>query len=101
MVDINELSRREFHRLCGTLVPPLATAGMFPTFSGASALDAATSVVSKEARTVKFRDGTVVTALGQGSMRLGREPHAEALRTGISLGMILIDTAELYGNEEF
>ena len=52
---------------------------------------------------MKFRDGTVVPALGQGSARLGqgRHPEAveeEALREGISLGMTLIDTAEIYGN---
>jgi diketogulonate reductase-like aldo/keto reductase len=52
---------------------------------------------------VKFRDGVVVPALGQGSARLGqgRHPEAveeEALRLGISLGMTLIDTAEIYGN---
>jgi diketogulonate reductase-like aldo/keto reductase len=51
---------------------------------------------------VKFRNGTVVPALGQGSARLGqgRHPEAveeEALREGISLGMALIDTAEIYG----
>jgi diketogulonate reductase-like aldo/keto reductase len=56
-------------------------------------------------RTVKFRDGTVVPALGQGSARLdkGRHPAAEeeaALRTGVSLGMTLIDTAEIYGSED-
>ena len=41
--------------------------------------------------------------LGQGSANLGqgRRPEAaeeEALRTGLSLGMTLIDTAEMYGN---
>ena len=55
---------------------------------------------------MKFRDGTVVPALGQGSAGLGkgRRPQAdeeEALRTGLSLGMTLIDTAEIYGSEEF
>ena len=52
---------------------------------------------------MKFHDGTIVPALGQGSARLGqgRHPEAaeeEALRTGIALGMTLIDTAEIYGN---
>ena len=52
---------------------------------------------------MKFRDGTVVPALGQGSARLGQGRHPEtveedALREGISLGMTLIDTAEIYGN---
>src|SRR5262249_54264096 len=57
-------------------------------------------------RTVKFRDGTIVPALGQGSANLGKgnRPQVEeqeALRTGLSLGMTLIDTAEIYGSEEF
>src|SRR6202030_1145806 len=52
--------------------------------------------------TVKFPDGAIVPALGQGSAQLaqGRHPEAaaeEALRTGLSLGMTLIDTAEIYG----
>jgi diketogulonate reductase-like aldo/keto reductase len=57
-------------------------------------------------RTAKFRDGTVVPALGQGSAGLGKGKHPqaveeEAVRTGLSLGMTLIDTAEGYGSEEF
>jgi len=53
--------------------------------------------------TIKFHDGTIVPALGQGSAYLaqGKHPEAaeeEALRAGISLGMTLIDTAELYGS---
>jgi diketogulonate reductase-like aldo/keto reductase len=52
---------------------------------------------------VKFRDGTVVPALGQGSWHLGQGRHPaaveeEALRTGLSLGMTLIDTSEGYGD---
>ena len=44
--------------------------------------------------------------MGQGSAGLGKGRHPqsveeEALRTGISLGMTLIDTAEVYGSEEF
>jgi diketogulonate reductase-like aldo/keto reductase len=72
--------------------------------SRASALDAATAGTSNgTAQTVKFRDGTVVPAIGQGSWHLGegRHPAAveeEALRTGLSLGMTLIDTAEGYSN---
>jgi diketogulonate reductase-like aldo/keto reductase len=53
--------------------------------------------------TVRLPDGSRVPALGQGSAGLasGRHPASqeeEALRTGISLGMTLLDTAELYGN---
>ena len=68
---------------------------MLATLSSASARAAT--------RTVKFPDGTIVPALGQGSAGLaqGRHPQAaeeEALRTGLSLGMTLIDTAEIYGD---
>jgi diketogulonate reductase-like aldo/keto reductase len=54
-------------------------------------------------RTVKFHDGTIVSALGQGSANLAQGRHREAdeeeaLRTGLSLGMTLIDTAEIYGD---
>jgi len=85
------LNRREFGGLCVAL-------SSFVTLS-ASARDAATGAASTGAgRTVKFRDGTVVPVLGQGGQ--GRRPAAveeEALRTGVSLGMALIDTTESYG----
>jgi len=107
MEDKNKqlLSRREFSGLCAALGSSLpAVSATFAALSGTSALAAATGVASSGAgRTVKFRDGTVVPALGQGSARLGqgRHPEAveeEALRTGLSLGMTLIDTAEVYSN---
>jgi diketogulonate reductase-like aldo/keto reductase len=52
--------------------------------------------------TVQLPDGSSVPALGQGSWHLAQDRHPaseeeEALRTGISLGLTLIDTAELYG----
>ena len=90
------LSRREFNERCVAL-------SSLVTLSGALALDAATAVAATgAARTVKFHDGTVVPALGQGSAGLGKGkyPQAveeEALRTGLSLGMILIDTSGDYG----
>jgi diketogulonate reductase-like aldo/keto reductase len=91
------LNRREFNGLCVAL-------SSFVSSSRASAVETATGVASTGAgRTVKFRDGTIVPALGQGSAGLaqGKHPAAEeeeALRTGVSLGMTLIDTAEIYGN---
>ena len=94
--DTRLLNRREFSGL------GLALSSLM-TLSGASALDAARGVASTGAgRTVKFRDGTIVPALGQGSGHVaqGRYPAAveeEALRTGVALGMALIDTAENYG----
>jgi diketogulonate reductase-like aldo/keto reductase len=85
------LNRREFTGFCAAamLTMPLEAAAQAPA----------------AARTVKFRDGRTVPALGQGSARLakGRYPEAaviEALRAGIAAGMTLIDTAELYGSEE-
>ena len=99
------LSRREFNGLCAALGSSLpAVSAMIAALSSASVLAAATGEASSGAgRTVKFRDGTIVPALGQGSGSLAgwRHPEAveeEALRTGLSLGMTLIDTAEVYGN---
>ena len=53
-------------------------------------------------RAVDLPAGETIPALGQGTWHLGqgRHPRAdelEALRTGIDLGMTLIDTAEMYG----
>lgn len=52
--------------------------------------------------TVTFPDGTLVPALGLGTWTMGEKRaragrEAEALSTGIDLGMSLIDTAEMYG----
>jgi diketogulonate reductase-like aldo/keto reductase len=105
--DMNKqlLSRREFNGLCAAVGSSLpACSVMIAALSSVSALAAATSAASNSVgRTVKFHDGTIVPALGQGSWHLGqgRHPEAveeEALHTGLSLGMTLIDTAELYGN---
>ena len=53
-------------------------------------------------KTVSFPDGERVPALGQGTWRMGekKSAHADevaALRLGIELDMMLIDTAEMYG----
>jgi diketogulonate reductase-like aldo/keto reductase len=107
MEDMNKqlLDRREFNGLCAALGSSLpAVSAMFTGLSGASAFAATTGVDSNVGgRIVKFHDSTVVPALGQGSWHLGqgRHPEAveeEALRTGLSLGMTLIDTAEGYSN---
>lgn len=52
---------------------------------------------------VEFRSGERIPALGMGTWHLGQGRHPdlveiEALRTGIDLGMSLIDTAEMYGD---
>src|SRR5262249_813929 len=86
----------EFNGLCGVLCSFVAS-------SGALALDAATAVaLNSTAQTVKFRDATVVPAIGQGSARIGQGRHPaaeeeEALRTGLSLGITLIDRSGDYG----
>ena len=59
--------------------------------------------VNSTVRPVKFPDGTAVPALGQVSWHLGQGRHPadieeEALRTGLSLGMTLIDTSGNYGD---
>ena len=90
------LNRREFNGLWVTLGSSLSSVGTMIVALSSASTRAATP-------TVKFPDGTIVPALGQGSANLaqGRHPEAaeeEALRTGLSLGMTLIDTAEIYGN---
>jgi diketogulonate reductase-like aldo/keto reductase len=54
-------------------------------------------------RTVLLPHGQSVPALGQGTWRMGEKPSRRvaeiaALRSGIDLGMTLIDTAEMYGD---
>ncbi len=97
------VNRREFGGLCVTSLFSVGT--MLAAASGAPAQNAAPGAAPTTGRGVKFRDGTIVPALGQGSARLGkgRHPQAaeeEALRTGVSLGITLIDTAEIYGSED-
>ena len=97
------LSRRQFSARC------VAFGLSFPALSAMTAAQAAAQVLgtgaaSKPAgRTVKLPDGTTVPPLGQGCWHLGqgRHPQAveeEALRTGFSLGMTLVDTSGDYGN---
>src|SRR4051812_26064249 len=88
------LNRREFNGACATLACWLSSAGAM--------IVASSSATARAATAVRLHDGTTVPALGQGSANLGQERHPEteeedALRTGLSLGMTLIDTAEMYG----
>jgi diketogulonate reductase-like aldo/keto reductase len=89
------LSRRQFSAHCAAFALSLPVMNR--------ALAAADASSQTAARTVRFPDGTTVPALGQGSWHLGQGKHAqaveeEALRTGLSLGMTLIDTSGNYGN---
>src|SRR6202051_2081594 len=97
------LNRRQFSARC-------AAFGLsFPALSAMIGAQAAAQVPGTgaasmpAARTVKLPDGTTVPPLGQGCWHLGQGRHPpaveeEALRTGISLGMTLIDTSGNYGN---
>jgi diketogulonate reductase-like aldo/keto reductase len=88
----HHLSRRHFNSLCAV--------GLSLPVGGGIA-----SVLAEDAppRTVKLPNSASVPAIGQGSARMGQGRHPEtaeeeALRTGISLGMSLIDTSGDYGN---
>ena len=93
------LSRREFTAGCATyLALPAMLAG--PERARAFAADSAPQGAP---RTVRFPDGSTVPAVGQGAWHLGQGRHPpsveeEAVRTGIGLGMTLIDTSGNYGN---
>ena len=99
------LGRREFNRLFAALGVSFPAASAIlttslspPTFAAAAGLPS-----NGPGRTVRFSDGTTVPALGQGSWHLGQGRHPaaieeEALRTGLSLGMTLIDTSDNYGD---
>src|SRR5262249_5492824 len=90
------LNRREFNGLWVTLGSSLSSVGpMIVALSSASARAATPPG--------KFPNGTIVPAPGPGSAGLPQGRHSEAaeeeaLRTGLSLGMTLIDTAEIYGD---
>lgn len=84
------LSRRQFNVRCAALglLLPVATLG---------------AAAETPKRAVRFPDGTTVPAVGQGAWHLGQGRHPtaveeEAIRTGVSLGMTLIDTSGNYGD---
>lgn len=97
------LNRRQFSARCAALGLSLpASTALIAVQANAQAPD--TGADPKPApRTVTFPDGTTVPALGQGSWHLGqgrRRPsiEEEAMRTGIALGMTVIDTSRNYGD---
>jgi diketogulonate reductase-like aldo/keto reductase len=90
------LNRRQFNALCAAI-------GLTWPAAVATGTLSVPALAADASRTVKLRNGTVVPAVGQGSWHLGQGRHPaaleeEALRTGISLGMTLIDTSGNYGN---
>ena len=91
------LSRREFSVRCAALGLSL------PALVAGERVLGADEASKHAGRTVKLPDGTTVSALGQGAWHLGQGKHPpaveeEAVRTGVSLGMTLIDTSGNYGN---
>jgi diketogulonate reductase-like aldo/keto reductase len=97
------LNRRQFSARCAAFgLSFSALSAITVARAAAQVLD--TGAASKPAaRIVKLPDGTTVSPLGQGCWHSGQGRHPlaveeEALRTGISLGMTLIDTSGNYGN---
>jgi diketogulonate reductase-like aldo/keto reductase len=83
------LNRRQFSARCAAFGLALSVAD-------------AVHALSRPAH-VLLPDGTAVPALGQGAWHLGQGRHPpaaeeEAIRTGIALGMTLVDTSGNYGN---
>lgn len=96
------LSRRQFTARCAAFGLSLPALGAITALRASDAVAAAAEVSKGAARTVAFPDGKVVPALGQGCWHLGQGRHppaveADALRTGVSLGMTLVDTSGNYG----
>jgi diketogulonate reductase-like aldo/keto reductase len=97
------LNRRQFGARCAALGLSLPAASAMLA-GQARAQDLGPGAQSNAApRTVKFPDGTIVPALGEGSWHLGQGRHRlsleeEALRTGTGLGMTVIDTSRNYGD---
>ena len=88
------LNRRQFSARCAAFGLIAARAAAQGVDSGAASKPAA--------RTVRLPGGASVPALGQGCWHLGQGRHPidveeQALRTGISLGMTLLDTSGDYG----
>ena len=95
------LNRRQFSARCVAFGLSLPAGAIIA--AQAIAQVPGTGAASKPAaRSVKLPDGTTVPALGQGCWHLGQGRHPpaveeNALRTGLSLGMTLIDTSGDYG----
>jgi len=95
-LNVHLLSRRQFGARCTAFA-------LSPLVSTVPMLAAAGAPAQTPARTVRLPDGANVSALGQGAWHLGQGRHPvaveeEAVRTGISLGMTLIDTSGNYGD---
>lgn len=100
----HSLSRRRFCSQCAAVGLSLPALGAVLGLQRSARAVAGTEAASPSAaRTVRFPQGATVPALGQGAWHLGQGRHPpaveqEAIRTGIALGMTLIDTSGNYGN---
>jgi diketogulonate reductase-like aldo/keto reductase len=97
------LSRRQFTARCAAFGLSFPALSAMLTVRAGEQAGSAGAPPKPAARTVKLPDGAVVPALGQGCWHLGQGRHPpateeDALRTGISLGMTLIDTSGNYGS---
>ena len=97
------LNRRQFSARCAAFGLSLPLVNAAYALEGSAQVLTATGASSAAGHDVHLPDGTAVPALGQGAWHLGQERHPpaveeQAIRTGISLGMTLIDTSGNYGN---
>ena len=97
------LNRREFAARCAAFGLSLPAASAMIAAQATAQVPGSGAQSQPAARTVKLPDSTTVPALGQGAWHLGQGRHPpaveeDALRTGIALGMTLIDTSGNYGN---
>jgi diketogulonate reductase-like aldo/keto reductase len=96
------LNRRQFSLRCAAFGLALPTLSARVSAQTLAAPPVAGANEKAAAATVRFPDGISVPALGQGCWHLGQGRHPlaveeEALRTGISRGLTLIDTSGNYG----
>jgi len=97
------LNRRQFGARCAALGLALPASSAMTAVQARAQVPDAGAEATPAPRTVKFPDGTIVPAVGQGSWHLGEGRHPlpveeEAMRTGIALGMTVIDTSRNYGD---
>ena len=97
------LNRRQFTARCAAFGLSFSPVSALTVMEARAQVPGSGTVSKPVARTIKLPDGTAVSALGQGCWHLGQGRHPlaveeEALRTGNSLGMTLLDTSGNYGN---
>jgi diketogulonate reductase-like aldo/keto reductase len=102
-MDKQLLNRRQFSARCAALGLSFPALSELISPPAAAQLPDSGAASKPAARSVKLPGGATVPALGQGCWHLGQGRHPidveeGALRTGISLGMTLLDTSGNYGN---